>query len=126
MAMKFLIYRYNPEVDVRPHIQAFELADDCGAIMLLDALMLLKAKDDSLTFRRSCKEGVCGSDAMNINGRNGLACILPLKDLKQPIDVRPLPGLPVIRDLVTLHCPLFRLSYPLALAYRHSLLVTRY
>ena len=98
--MKFSIYRYNPETDPRPRLQEYELPDDCGAIMLLDALLLLKQQDDSLGFRRSCREGVCGSDAMNINGRNGLACIMPLKDLKQPITLRPLPGLPVIRDLI--------------------------
>lgn len=100
MALKFRIYRYNPETDQRPHIQKHELDDDCGAVMLLDALLLIKEQDDSLSFRRSCREGVCGSDAMNINGRNGLACIMPLRDLKQPIDICPLPGLPVIRDLV--------------------------
>jgi len=98
--MKFSIYRYNPETDRRPRMQDYELPDDCGAIMLLDALLLLKQQDDSLSFRRSCREGVCGSDGMNINGRNGLACILQLDTLKQPITLRPLPGLPVIRDLI--------------------------
>lgn len=98
--MRFRIYRYNPEVDEKPHMQGYELPDDCGAVMLLDALLLLKQQDDSLSFRRSCREGVCGSDAMNINGRNGLACILPLRELKQPIAIRPLPGLPVVRDLI--------------------------
>ena len=98
--MKFSIYRYNPETDSRPSMQDYELPDDNGAIMLLDALLLLKRQDDSLSFRRSCREGVCGSDGMNINGRNGLACILPLAELKQPITLRPLPGLPVIRDLI--------------------------
>jgi len=98
--MKFSIYRYNPETDSKPRMQDFELPDDCGAIMLLDALLLLKQQDDSLSFRRSCREGVCGSDGMNINGRNGLACILQLDTLKQPITLRPLPGLPVIRDLI--------------------------
>ncbi len=68
--------------------------------MLLDALMLLRQQDDSIGFRKSCREGVCGSDAMNINGRNGLACITSLSSLKQPIEIRPLPGLPVIRDLI--------------------------
>ena len=68
--------------------------------MLLDVMMRLKAQDDTLTFRRSCREGVCGSDAMNINGRNGLACITQLCDVKEPVDLRPLPGFPVIRDLV--------------------------
>ena len=98
--MKFSIYRYNPEMDSKPRMQDYELADDCGAIMLLDALLLLKQQDDSLSFRRSCREGVCGSDGMNINGRNGLVCILQLDALKQPITLRPLPGLPVIRDLI--------------------------
>ena len=98
--MKFSIYRYNPETDNKPRMQDYELADDCGAIMLLDALLLLKQQDDSLSLRRSCREGVCGSDGMNINGRNGLACILPLHELKQPITLRPLPGMPVIRDLI--------------------------
>jgi succinate dehydrogenase / fumarate reductase, iron-sulfur subunit len=98
--MKFSIYRYNPETDRQPHMQDYELPDDCGAIMLLDALLLLKQLDDSLSFRRSCREGVCGSDGMNINGRNGLACITPLDTLKQTITLRPLPGLPVIRDLI--------------------------
>jgi succinate dehydrogenase / fumarate reductase iron-sulfur subunit len=98
--MKFSIYRYNPETDREPRMQDYELSDDHGAIMLLDALLLLKQQDDSLSFRRSCREGVCGSDGMNINGRNGLACILQLDTLKQPITLRPLPGLPVIRDLI--------------------------
>ena len=98
--MKFSIYRFNPETDSKPYMQDYELPDDCGAIMLLDALLLLKQQDDSLSFRRSCREGVCGSDGMNINGRNGLACILQLDTLKQPITLRPLPGLPVIRDLI--------------------------
>jgi succinate dehydrogenase / fumarate reductase iron-sulfur subunit len=98
--MKFSIYRYNPEKDAKPYLQDYTLPDDSGAIMLLDALLLLKEQDDSLGFRRSCGEGVCGSDAMNINGRNGLACITPLTELAQPIRLRPLPGLPVIRDLI--------------------------
>ena len=98
--MKFSIYRYNPETDSAPSMRDYQLPDDSGAVMLLDALLLLKGQDDSLSFRRSCREGVCGSDGMNINGRNGLACILPLAELKQPITLRPLPGLPVIRDLI--------------------------
>ena len=68
--------------------------------MLLDALIRLKEVDDTLSFRRSCREGVCGSDAMNINGKNGLACVTNLKDVKEPVELRPLPGLPVIRDLI--------------------------
>jgi len=69
-------------------------------MMLLDALVALKDQDPTLSFRRSCREGVCGSDGMNINGKNGLACITSLSSLKTPIVVRPLPGLPVVRDLV--------------------------
>ena len=68
--------------------------------MLLDALLLIKEQDPSLAFRRSCREGVCGSDGMNINGSNGLACITPLSDLKEPVEIRPMPRLPVIRDLI--------------------------
>jgi succinate dehydrogenase / fumarate reductase iron-sulfur subunit len=98
--VKFSIYRFNPETDPKPRMQAYELADASGAVMLLDALLLLKQQDDSLGFRRSCREGVCGSDGMNINGRNGLACITPLQDLRQPIELKPLPGVPVIRDLI--------------------------
>jgi len=69
-------------------------------MMLLDALLLLKEQDPTLGFRRSCREGVCGSDGMNINGTNGLACITPLSSLKQPVEIRPMPRLPVIRDLI--------------------------
>jgi len=98
--MRFSIYRYNPQTDARPYMRDYELSDDHAAVMLLDALLLLKAEDDSLSFRRSCREGVCGSDAMNINGRNGLACITPLHELSEPVVLRPLPGMPVIRDLV--------------------------
>ena len=68
--------------------------------MLLDALMKLKAQDPTLSFRRSCREGVCGSDAMNINGKNGLACLTNMRTLKDPIVLKPLPGLPVVRDLI--------------------------
>jgi succinate dehydrogenase / fumarate reductase iron-sulfur subunit len=99
-AMKFNIYRYNPDVDSAPYMQDFDLNMESGDAMLLDALMMLRKQDDSLGFRKSCREGVCGSDAMNINGRNGLACITSLSSLKQPIEIRPLPGLPVIRDLI--------------------------
>lgn len=98
--MRFSIYRYNPETDAKPRMQDYVLEDDGGAVMLLDALLRLKKQDDSLSFRRSCREGVCGSDAININGRNGLACITPLADLKEPVVLRPLPGMPVVRDLI--------------------------
>jgi len=108
--MKFSIYRYHPEHDAVPSMQAMELDDALikPGMMLLDALLLLKAQDESLTFRRSCGEGVCGSDGMNINGRNALACITPLSELKTPIEVRPLPGVPVIRDLVVDLEPFYR------------------
>jgi len=100
--MRFRIYRYRPEESAKPYLQDYILEEQegHGAVMVLDALMRLKAKDESLSFRKSCREGVCGSDGMNINGRNGLACITPLKGLKEPITLRPLPGMPVIRDLV--------------------------
>ncbi len=98
--MKFRIYRYNPDADVSPYMQDYDLKLEAGDAMLLDALMMLREQDDSIGFRKSCREGVCGSDAMNINGRNGLACITPLSALRQPIEIRPLPGLPVIRDLI--------------------------
>lgn len=98
--MRFSIYRYNPETDAAPRMQDYELAEVEPGMMLRDALLRLKAEDETLSFRHSCGEGVCGSDAMNINGRNGLACITPLKGLREPVQVRPMPGMPVIRDLV--------------------------
>jgi succinate dehydrogenase / fumarate reductase iron-sulfur subunit len=99
--MKFSIYRYNPEQDQQPAMQDYELDNIKPGMMLLDALLRIKAEqDETLSFRRSCGEGVCGSDGMNINGRNGLACITPVLSLKEPVEVRPLPGLPVIRDLI--------------------------
>ncbi len=74
--MKFRIYRYNPDMDAAPYMQDYELDirhdDSTEGKMLLDALLLIKEQDDSLSLRKSCREGVCGSDAMNINGRNGL------------------------------------------------------
>jgi len=98
--MRFNIYRYNPDVDAEPYTQDYELKDIDPGMMLLAALLKLKEQDETLSFRRSCGEGVCGSDSMNINGVNGLACITPLSDLKEPVEVRPLPGLPVVRDLI--------------------------
>ena len=98
--MRFTIYRYNPETDKKPTMQDFVLDDIDTSLMLRDALLLIKEQDASLSFRHSCGEGVCGSDAVNINGKNGLACITPLNELKEPITVRPVPGMPVIRDLV--------------------------
>jgi len=100
--MQFSIYRYNPEVDAEPYLQDYALDDGLVGqdMMLLEALEKLREQDPSLTFRSSCKEGVCGSDGMNVNGENKLSCITRVSGLKQPIKIRPLPGLPVIRDLV--------------------------
>ena len=95
----FQIYRYDPDSGEKPHMQRFELSLDPADRMLLDALLRLKAVDPSLSFRRSCREGICGSDSMNINGRNGLACVTNLRSLPATIVLKPLPGLPVIRDL---------------------------
>ena len=100
MKMHFKIYRFNPDVDQKPYMQDYHVELEPADKKLLDALVRLKAVDDTLTFRRSCREGVCGSDAMNINGKNGLACITDVAGLKQPVEIRPLPGLPVIRDLI--------------------------
>jgi len=96
----FQIYRYDPDKDAKPYMQTVEIELDGHERMLLDALIKLKAQDPSLSFRRSCREGVCGSDAMNINGKNGLACTTNLNELSEPIVLKPLPGLPVIRDLI--------------------------
>jgi len=98
--IKFSVYRYNPEKDAKPYMQNISVEIDATDRKLLDALVKLKIKDDTISFRRSCREGVCGSDAMNINGKNGLACVTDVRDLKQPIEIRPLPGLPVVRDLI--------------------------
>lgn len=96
------IYRYNPEVDAKPYMKDYvlEIADKSDP-MLLTLLERIKAEQDpTLAYRRSCREGVCGSDGMNINGTNGLACITHISDLKgDKIVIRPLPGFPVIRDL---------------------------
>ena len=99
--MRFRIFRYDPEKDAKPYMKDYDVQLDPHDRMLLDALVRIKEQvDDSLALRRSCREGVCGSDAMNINGKNGLACITKLADLKEPVELRPLPGLPVIRDLI--------------------------
>ena len=102
MLQKFSIYRYNPDVDDKPYMKDYSLEIPEGSdMMVLDALILLKERDTTISFRRSCREGVCGSDGMNINGKNGLACITPLSEIKKTVIVlRPLPGLPVVRDLI--------------------------
>lgn len=100
--LKVSIYRYNPDTDSAPYMQDFQLDTGGKDIMVLDVLELLKAEDPTLVFRRSCREGVCGSDGVNMNGKNGLACVTPLSECvkKDTLVLRPLPGLPVIRDLV--------------------------
>ncbi|TDT41608.1 succinate dehydrogenase subunit B [Halospina denitrificans] len=97
------LYRYNPETDNVPYMQDLEVTLPEGKdLMVLDVLHMLKEDDPSVAFRRSCREGVCGSDGMNINGKNALACVTPVSEVapKGKLVVRPLPGLPVIRDLV--------------------------
>ena len=96
----FSIYRYDPDKDAKPYMQTIEVELDGHERMLLDALMKLKEQDPGLSYRRSCREGVCGSDAMNINGKNGLACLTNMNTLTGTIVLKPLPGLPVIRDLI--------------------------
>src|SRR5690606_14880734 len=97
------IYRDNPEVDAAPRMQTYVLDAGARKLMVLDVLEALKAEDATLTFRRSCREGVCGSDGMNINGKNGLACMTRVSEALKGGDVlilRPLTGMPVIRDLI--------------------------
>jgi succinate dehydrogenase / fumarate reductase iron-sulfur subunit len=96
----FRIYRYDPDSDAKPRMQTFETEVGDSERMLLDVLMKLKAIDPSLSFRRSCREGICGSDAMNINGKNGLACVTNMRALPSTVVLKPLPGFPVIRDLI--------------------------
>ena len=95
------IYRYNPEDSENPRLDTFFVdLDKCGP-MILDALIKIKNEiDPTLTFRRSCREGICGSCSMNIGGVNTLACLKGMKEFKGPINIYPLPHLPVIKDLV--------------------------
>ncbi|PWF55739.1 succinate dehydrogenase iron-sulfur subunit [Massilia glaciei] len=95
------IYRYDPDRAERPTMQDVSVQPGPHDKMVLDLLLRIKADvDDSLSFRRSCREGVCGSDGMNINGKNRLACVTNIREVAQPIVLRPLPGVPVVRDLV--------------------------
>ncbi|WP_328189841.1 succinate dehydrogenase iron-sulfur subunit [Marinobacter sp. OP 3.4] len=97
------LYRYNPETDNAPYMQDVEIEIPEGKdLMVLDILAIAKEQDETLAYRRSCREGVCGSDGMNMNGKNGLACITPASEVVKngKLVLRPLPGLPVIRDLV--------------------------
>ena len=101
--MQVSVYRYNPDADKEPYIQDFDLEIPGGRdLMVLDVLEVLKEKDPSVTYRRSCREGVCGSDGVSMNGKNGLACVTPLSEVVRggKLTIKPLPGLPVIRDLV--------------------------
>lgn len=98
------VYRYNPETDSKPFMQDYQIELPEGRdLMVLDVLNLIKKQDQGVAYRRSCREGVCGSDGMNINGTNGLACITPVSVATKggnKLVLRPLPGLPVVRDLV--------------------------
>lgn len=97
------VYRFNPETDAAPKMQEYQVETGGKDLMVLDVLEMIKAEHDAtVTYRRSCREGVCGSDGLNINGKNGLACITPLSDAvkNNKLVIRPLPGLPVVRDLV--------------------------
>ena len=98
--MKLSIYRYDPDLDAKPYMKDYEVQLEDSDRMLLDALVKVKTQDDTLAFRRSCREGVCGSDAMNVNGKNRLACVTKIAELPGHVTIRPLPGLPVIRDLI--------------------------
>lgn len=101
--LKVSIYRYNPDTDSEPYMQDFQVDTQGRDLMVLDVLNLVKEQDDSLVYRRSCREGVCGSDGLSMNGKNGLACITPVSLATKGgnhLIVKPLPGLPVLRDLV--------------------------
>ena len=101
--MKVSVYRYNPDIDEVPVMRDVEVNLPEGKdLMVLDVLHLMKDVDPTLSFRRSCREGVCGSDGINMNGKNGLACITPVSEVvkRNKLVLRPLPGLPVVRDLV--------------------------
>lgn len=101
--LRVSVYRYNPETDKDPYYMDYSIDTGGKDLMVLDVLNLVKEQDPTLSYRRSCREGVCGSDGVNMNGKNGLACITPISEVVtagKPLTVRPLPGLPVIRDLV--------------------------
>ena len=101
--MHVSVYRYNPDQDEVPKMVSYEveLPEDRD-IFVLDLLHMIKDQDTTLSYRRSCREGVCGSDGINMNGKNGLACVTPVSQVARrgKLVLRPLPGLPVVRDLV--------------------------
>jgi succinate dehydrogenase / fumarate reductase iron-sulfur subunit len=105
--MRLKIFRYDPDRDAKPYMKDYDVRLEPSDRMLLDALVKVKAEDDTFAFRRSCREGVCGSDAININGRNGLACLTPLHELPETVVLKPIPGVPVIRDLIVDLTPFF-------------------
>ena len=98
----FKVYRYDPDGGANPRVDTYKVdMDDCGP-MVLDALIKIKNElDPSLSFRRSCREGICGSCAMNIDGANTLACTMSCADVKADVKIYPLPHMPVVKDLVT-------------------------
>lgn len=101
--MQISLFRYDPDADDKPRMEDLTLELPEGRdLMVLDVMELLKARDPSIAYRRSCREGVCGSDGVNMNGRNGLACMTPVSEAAPngKLTLRPLPGLPVVRDLV--------------------------
>ena len=101
--IKLSVYRFDPTMDKKPYMQSLDIEVPANKdLMVLDVLHLAKEQEPSLSFRRSCREGVCGSDGMNINGKNGLACVTPGSEAvkKDKLTLRPMPGLPVIRDLI--------------------------
>ncbi|OGT45458.1 MAG: succinate dehydrogenase iron-sulfur subunit [Gammaproteobacteria bacterium RIFCSPHIGHO2_12_FULL_38_11] len=106
--MTFSIYRFDPDVNKKPSMQDYQLdIETIKGKMLLNAIEAIKEQNPDIGFRRSCAEGVCGSDGMNINGTNGLACITRLHDLPDRVVLMPLPGFPVIRDLIVDMEPFF-------------------
>ncbi|NNM56007.1 succinate dehydrogenase iron-sulfur subunit [Acidocella sp.] len=98
---EFKVYRWNPDDGKNPVTDTYEIdLDTCGP-MVLDAIIKIKNEvDASLTFRRSCREGICGSCAMNIDGTNTLACLKPIEEVQGPVAISPLPHMPVVKDLV--------------------------
>jgi len=98
---EFHIYRWNPDDGENPRMDSYEIDLDACGPMVLDALIKIKNEiDPTLTFRRSCREGICGSCAMNIDGTNTLACLKPIVEMKGAIRITPLPHMPVVKDLV--------------------------
>ncbi len=97
----FNIYRWSPDDDENPRMDSYTIdLDDCGP-MVLDALIKIKGEQDqTVTFRRSCREGICGSCSMNVDGTNTLACLKPIDEVKGDVTITPLPHMPVIKDLV--------------------------